>query len=87
MSSIQGLTLYCLECEWQVQVAQGTPVSALRNDCLVCKANVGIRSEAIVTKKNQIEPQVSNLDITNEPSFLPIFKHDARVMQNFGRPR
>ncbi len=87
MSPIQGLTLYCLECEWQVQVAQGTPVSALRSDCLICKANVGIRSEAITPKKTQMEPpQVSHPDITNEPSFLPIFKHDDRVMQNLVDP-
>lgn len=87
MSPIQGLTLYCLECEWQVQVAQGTPVSALRSDCLICKANVGIRSEGIKPKKTQMEPpQINHPNIINEPSFLPIFKHDDRVMQNLVDP-
>ena len=86
MSPPQGFTLYCLECAWQVQVAEGTPVSALRSDCLVCKANVGIRSEPIPLKEAPREHPVKAADKVTEPSFLPIFKHDDRVMQNLIEP-
>ena len=96
MSPPLGLTLYCLECDWQVQVAEGTPVSALRSDCLLCKANVGIRSEPMSldeshSKSVDIAPAPTTLNMMGKlpedtPSFLPIFNHDERVIQNLIEP-
>lgn len=82
----QGLTLFCLECDWQVQVAEGTPILALRSDCALCKANVGIRSEPMQIKETKIETKVSSTDLENDSSFLPTFKHDERVLQNLVEP-
>lgn len=90
----QGLTLYCLECDWQIQVAEGTPVSALRSDCVVCKANIGIRSESMPLKKPQSESQaitptpviLNKLGELPEdpPSFLRTL--DNRVLDNLVDP-
>ena len=90
-----GLTLHCLECNWQVQVAEGTPVSALRSDCLVCKANVGIRSEppslehknhdAVLDKDNQDTGEQSKNDVISTP-FLPIYTTDERVLEGLVDP-
>lgn len=86
MNNKQVLTLHCLECNWQVQVTNGTPVSALRSDCLICKGNVGIHSGILALKESDDEGTEIIQDDMESPTFLPEYTIDSRIIEGLVEP-
>ena len=44
MNCGNGFTIHCSECDWDLRIPEGIPVSALRENCPDCEAPIGIHS-------------------------------------------